>query len=142
MKSKTMGAIRVSVKLTNAGDETLVSRGSLAPQLLRVCETQALGDTGALTLVIPPDIREQLGLRIRRQQIARYANGFEESIGVTDPVIVDCAGRQTAVEALVVGDEVLIGQVVLKLLDLLADCKNQRLIPNPANPDYPVAIIK
>jgi hypothetical protein len=63
MKSKTMGAIRVSVKLTNAGDETLVSRGSLAPQLLRVCETQALVDTGALTLVIPPDIREQLGLR-------------------------------------------------------------------------------
>ena len=137
-----MGAVRVKVKLTNGSDETLISRGFLAPHLLRECEIQALVDTGALTLVIPPGIVEQLGLRIRRQQIARYANGFEEAIGVTESVIVECIGRQTLVEALVVGDEVLIGQVVLELLDLLPDCKNQRLIPNPANPDYPVAIIK
>jgi len=95
-----------------------------------------------LTLVITPGIVEQLGLRIRRQQIARYANGFEQAVGVTESVIIECLGRQTLVEALVVGDEVLIGQVVLELLDLLPDCKNQRLIPNPANPDYPVAIIK
>jgi hypothetical protein len=38
--------------------------------------------------------------------------------------------------------EVLIGQVILEKLDLLVDCKNQRLIPNPAHPDYPVAMIK
>jgi hypothetical protein len=42
-----------------------------------------------------------------------------------------------------VGDEVLIGQVILEKLDLLVDCKkNRRLIPNPAHPDYPVAMIK
>ena len=137
-----MGAVRVKVKLTNAIDEALVRRGLLAPHLLRACETQAFVDTSALTLVVPPEMIQQLGLRIRGQQIARYANGFEEPVGVTEPVIVVCEGRQTSVEALVVGDEVLIGQVVLELLDLLPDCKNQRLIPNPANPDYPVAIIK
>lgn len=142
MEPTGMGAVRVKVKLTNAIDEALVSRGMKAPHLLRECETQALVDTGALTLVIPPEIVEQLGMRIRGQQIARYANGFEEPIGVTEPVIVMCEGRRTSVEALVVGDEVLIGQVVLELLDLLPDCKNQRLIPNPNNPDYPVAIIK
>lgn len=142
MKSMPMGAIRVNVRLTNASDEALVSRGFIAPNLLRECETQALVDTGALTLAIPSHVKEQLGLRIRRRQVARYANGFEESIGVTDGVIVEYEGRQTLVEALVVGDEVLIGQIVLESLDLLADCKNQRLIPNPANPDYPVAIIK
>ena len=43
---------------------------------------------------------------------------------------------------LVVGNEVLIGQVILEKLDLLVDCKNQRLIPNPEHPDYPVAMIK
>ncbi len=83
-----------------------------------------------------------MGLRIRGQQIAKYANGFEEPVGVTEPVKIVCENRQTSLEALVVGDEVLIGQVVLELLDLLPDCKNQRLIPNPANPDYPVAMIK
>jgi len=27
-------------------------------------------------------------------------------------------------------------------LDFLVDCKNQRLIPNPENPEYPVTYIK
>lgn len=142
METSQMGAVRVEVKLTNAIDEALVNRGLIAPHLLRECISQALVDTGALTLVIPTSIVEQLGLKIRVQQIARYANGFEEAIGVTEPVKIVCQGRQTSVEALVVGDEILIGQVVLELLDLLPDCKNQRLIPNPNNPDYPVAIIK
>lgn len=142
MKLKQMGAIRTDIKLTNAVDEELVSRGVLAPTRLRSLTAQGLVDTGAVTLVIPQVIAEQLGLRIRRQQIAQYANGFEELIGVTNGVIVDCLGRQALVEALVVGNEILIGQVVLELMDLLADCKNQQLIPNPANPDYPVAMIK
>lgn len=41
-----------------------------------------------------------------------------------------------------IDNEVLIGQVILEKLDFLVDCKNQRLIPNPANPNYPVAMIK
>jgi len=137
-----IGAIRVTVKLTNAIDEALISRSSLAPRHLRTVEAISLVDTGALTLVIPPAMVTQLGLRIRGQQVACYANGYEEAIGVTEPVIIEVAGRKTTLEALVVGDEVLIGQVVLELLDFLTDCKNQRLIPNPANPNYPVAIIK
>jgi predicted aspartyl protease len=119
----------------------LIARGLLAPNLLREAEVEALVDA-ALTLVIPPDLVQALGLRIIDQQIAQYANGFQEPVGVTEPVEVECEGRRTSVEALVVGTEVLIGQVVLELLDLLPDCKNQRLIPNPANPDYPVAMIK
>ncbi|MBD1937470.1 aspartyl protease family protein [Microcoleus sp. FACHB-68] len=137
-----MGAVRIQVKLTNAIDEALVSRGLLAPDLLRECDTPALVDTGALSLVIPARIVGRLGLRIRGQRMVQYADGREESVGATEPVIIDCQGRQTVGEALVTGDEVLIGQVVLEQLDFLVDCKNQRLIPNPANPNYPVAMIK
>jgi clan AA aspartic protease len=137
-----MGAVRVQIKLTNTIDQVLVERGLLAPHLLREAETQGLVDTGALTLVVPPDIVQQLGLKIRSQQVAQFANGAQELVGVTEPVTIECEGRKTILEALVVGNEVLIGQVVLELLDLLPDCKNQRLIPNPANPDYPVALIK
>ena len=45
-------------------------------------------------------------------------------------------------EALVLGDEVLIGQTVLEKLDLLADCVHRRLVPNPAHPDQPVSNVK
>ena len=135
-----MGAVHVKVKLTNAIDEALVNRGLLAPGLLREYETQGLVDTGAVSLVIPAVM--VLGLRIRGQRVAQYANGSEEAVGVTEPIIIECEGRTTVDEALVVGNEVLIGQVILEQLDLLVDCKNQPLIPNPANPDYPVAMIK
>ena len=136
--SEKMGEVRVQVKLTNAVDEELVSRELLNPNQLRVCETQALVDTGAVRTVIPIQIVQQLGLRIRGQQIAKYADGREEMVGLTGAVIIEIEGRETTEAALVTGDEVLIGQTVLETLDLLVDCKNQRLIPNPAHPDYPV----
>jgi hypothetical protein len=56
-----MGAVHAKVKLTNAVDEELVNRGLLAPRLLREHETQGLVDTGAVSLVIPTEIVEQLG---------------------------------------------------------------------------------
>lgn len=128
--------MRVQVKLKNAVDEELVNRGLLNPNQLRTCETQALVDTGAVRTVLPVAIVQQLGLRIRSRQVAKYADRREEIVGLTGPVIIEVEGRETTEAALVTGDEVLIGQTVLETLDLLVDCKNQRLIPNPAHPDY------
>ncbi|MEC4986061.1 MAG: retroviral-like aspartic protease family protein [Oscillatoria sp. PMC 1068.18] len=135
---KAMGAVRTQVKLTNAIDEALIRRGLLAPRLLRFLSTQALVDTGAVYLVIPPTIAQQLGLEILGQQGVKYADGRVETVGVTEPLKIECEGRETTEDAVVTGDEVLIGQVVLEKLDLLVDCKNQRLIPNPVNGDRPV----
>jgi clan AA aspartic protease len=136
-----MGAVRTTIKLTNAIDEELVNRGLLAPHLLRECEVEALVDTGAVYLVIPEKIVQQLGLRIVNRQAVKYADGRQEIIGVTQPLFIQVEGRQTSEDAVVTGDEVLIGQVVLEKLDLLVDCKNKKLMPNPVNPDYPVTYI-
>ncbi|WP_009632111.1 retroviral-like aspartic protease family protein [Synechocystis sp. PCC 7509] len=135
---ENMGAVRVQVKLTNAVDEELVNRGLLNPTLLRVCEIQALVDTGATRTVLPSSIVQQLGLRIRGQEIAQYADGRQEVVGLTGPVVIELLGRETIEAAMVTGDEVLIGQTVLETLDLLVDCKSQRLISNPAHPEQPV----
>jgi len=72
--NKNMGAVRVKVKLTNAIDEELVKRGLLNPNLLRVYEAEALIDTGAVRTAIPLEVCEHLGLRIRSQEIAKYAD--------------------------------------------------------------------
>lgn len=81
--SESMEEVRVQLKLTNAVDEDLVNRGLLNPNQLRVCETQALVDTGAVRSVLPMAIVQQLGLRIRSQQLARYAHGRESAVGLT-----------------------------------------------------------
>ncbi|NJK65405.1 MAG: clan AA aspartic protease [Microcoleus sp. CSU_2_2] len=136
--SKNIGAVRVKVKLTNAIDEALVSRGLLNPNLLRTYEAEALIDTGAVRTALPAEVVQHLGLRIRSQQIAKYADGRQETAGITGPVIIELEGRETIEAVMVLGDTVLIGQTVLETLDLLVDCKNQRLIPNPENPESPV----
>lgn len=136
--SKNLGAVRVKVKLTNAIDEALVSRGLLNPNLLRVYEAEALIDTGAVRTAIPVEVCEHLGLRIRSQEIAKYADGRQEAVGLTEPIIIEMEGRETIEAAMVLGDIVLIGQTVLETLDLLVDCKNQRVVPNPENPERPV----
>jgi predicted aspartyl protease len=76
--------------------------------------------------VLPQEIIEQLGLNIRGQQIAQFANGTEESVGLTETVIIEIEGRETTEATLVTGNIVLIGQTVLETLDLLVNCKNQR----------------
>ena len=40
-----MGEVRVRVKLINAGDETLVRRGVLSPDDVRIYETETVVDT-------------------------------------------------------------------------------------------------
>ena len=133
-----MGEVRVKVKLTNAIDEALVSRGLLNPNQLRVYETQAFVDTGAVRMLLPMSIVQELGSRIRGKQIAKYADGREEEIGLTEALIIEIQARETSEATFVTADEVLIGQTALKALDFLVDCKNQCLIPNPKHPNYPV----
>jgi hypothetical protein len=58
------------------------------------------------------------------------------------PVRLEIQGRQVDLPMLVLGDEVLIGQVALEMTDLLVDCQHQRLIPNSAHPDQPVLKVK
>ena len=137
-----MGEIRIKVKLTNAIDEALARRGQLKPEQVRSYELNALVDTGAVRSVVPPQVLEQLGLQLRGQRVAEYADGRKEPVGVTEPLIIECLQRDTLEEALVLGDEVLIGQTVLEKLDLLADCANGRLVPNPAHPNQPVSMVK
>lgn len=133
-----IGEIRVTVKLTNAADEVSAAAGLIPLDQVRSATVQAVVDTGAIRSVIPANVIDQLGALKRGTSTARYADGREEVVGLTFPILFEIQGRSTADEALILGDEVLIGQTVLEKLDLIADCKNQRLSPNPAHPDGPV----
>ena len=137
-----MGEVRIKAKLTNAVDEDLVRRGMLQPTQVRTYEASALVDTGAVRTILPQHVVDRLGLAVRGQRVAECADGRKDVVSVTGPLIIDLEGRDTLEEALVLGDEVLIGQTVLEKLDLFVDCQRQRLVPNPAHPDQPVTKVK
>jgi len=137
-----MGEVRIKAKLTNAVDEDLVRRGILKVEQVRTYEADALVDTGAVRTILPQHVVDRLGLAVRGQRVAEYADERKDVVSVTGPLIIDLEGRDTLEEALVLGDEVLIGQTVLEKLDLFVDCQRQRLVPNPAHPDQPVTKVK
>jgi clan AA aspartic protease len=137
-----MGEIRVDVTFVNAIDEGIVRRGGMAEADIRRCQTNAVVDTGAVRSCIPINVVEQLGLTTTGRTLATYADGRQEVVDVTEPIRIEIAGRSTYQSALVLGDEVLIGQLVLEDTDLWADCRGQRLVPNPAHPDQPVFPVK
>ena len=141
-KDRAMGEIRVRVKLTNAADEALNRARKLAKRKVRTHEADAVVDTGAVRSVIPAHVLLKLGVGTRGTRLAGYADGRTESVDISGGIIFDVLGRDTIEEALVLGDEVLIGQTVLEKLDLLADCANQRLVPNPAHPDQLVSMVR
>lgn len=139
--NKDTEEIRVKVKLTNAIDEGLISRGYLNPSDLHVYETTALVDTSSVRAVIPMHIAEKLGLRIRSKQLHKSANGEQQTIEIAGPVYIEIQGRETMEAPLVGGDEMLIGQIALETLDFVVDSENHCLIPNPKHPNGPVVRI-
>ena len=142
MAREEMGEVRTAVTLTNATDQVLVRRGSLSPADVHSYEADALVDTGAVRTVLPAHVVQQLGLAVVENQIAEYSDGRQDVVGVTEAIEIRINGRRTLDEALVLGDEVIIGQTVLEKLDLLVDCRNRRVVPNPAHPDQPVSKVK
>ncbi len=137
-----MGEVRVKVKMINAGDEAMLRRGKISKEEVRTYETDALVDTGATPSVLPIDVVQRLGLDLVRKERATYAKNSSENVDVTEPVSFEILGRRVTEEALVLGDEVIIGQIALERTDLLVDCTNHSVITNPAHPDQLVIKIK
>jgi len=137
-----MGEVRIRARLVNAMDEALARRGQLPREQVRSYEADALVDTGAVSSALPTHVVEQLGLMVRGRRVVEYADGRKEELDVTEPITIIIDGRDTSEEAVVLGDEVLIGQTVLEKMDLLVDSARRRVIPNPAHPDQPVTKMK
>jgi predicted aspartyl protease len=135
-----MSQLYVPVILRNVREYVLAQHGQLAAAHVHTYETkQALIDTGALHVVLPSHVAEQLGLFLMGwTEMTRMANGLFYEANVTEGVYVEILHRQTLVHALVMGDTVLIGALVLEGLDLVVDCKRGQLLPNLGTWDQPV----
>jgi clan AA aspartic protease len=132
-----MGQLHVSVTLHNTRELVLAQLGHLAPAQIHTVETEALVDTGAMHLVVPPPLAEQLGLVELGTQAVTMADGRDGVYPQTEPVTVELLGRSYALSALVMGHTVLLGAIVLEGLDLAVDPTRQRLIPNLGTWDHP-----
>lgn len=139
--SCAMGEVRVKARLTNHADEVRAEAGDIPREAVRIYDADAMVDSGAVRTVIPQHVLQHLGLATRGA-VAEYADGRKDTVRRTDGIRVEIMGRDTIDDALVLGDEVLIGQTVLEKLDLFIDCYGRQVVPNPAHPDQPVSKVK
>jgi predicted aspartyl protease len=134
-----MSQLYVPTVLRNAREYVLARHGHLAPEQVHTYETaQALIDTGALHVVVPRFVADQLGLLHMGWMETTMANGLLVEAEVTEGVYVEIEHRQALVHALVLGDTVLIGALVLEGLDLAVDCLRGQLMPNLGTRDQPL----
>ena len=124
-----MGEVRVKVKLSNVADQAGVAAGQLAPDQVRNVEADALVDTGAVRSCVPAHLLERLGLKPYDNVTIELADGRKNEVGIAEGVRFEIMERRSSDDALILGDEVLIGQTLLEKMDLLVDCTRQRLVP-------------
>lgn len=131
------------IKIINNGDALLAEQGRLERGKVRSVEVEALVDTGAVSMVIPEDIAEELGLVYEGRRTVRYADGRTAEIPLVLGARYEICGRTTVCETYVTprGTQVLIGQIPLEGLDLIVDPENREVRPNPAHPDFPIVAL-
>ncbi len=133
-----MGQVQVRVVLTNHREAVMARLGQLDASRVHRYETEALIDTGAVRSTIPAAVAERLGLFRLRKTDAKYADGRVEEVDMTEAVTVEILGRETEMNPMILGEQILLGVMVLEGLDMMVDCNRNRLVPYQGTWDQPV----
>ncbi|WP_375393173.1 aspartyl protease family protein [uncultured Sphingomonas sp.] len=126
-----MGLIRQHVRLSNPHE----------PELEDI-DAMALVDSGAAELCVPEHIAQQLKLKHAGERIVELADGSRQSADLMITVKLDVFGLSWAGQAVVVGNEVLLGALPMESLGLQIDPRGRRVFPDPASPNIPTAVVK
>ncbi|MBU2573947.1 MAG: aspartyl protease family protein [Elusimicrobia bacterium] len=142
-----MGEIRVKVRLENGVDILLQKKGKKGKKggkNIRTAEVEAIVDTGAVMMLLPQDLVDNLGLDIIGKTIVALADETKKELDVAKTVVITIAGRQWETDCLVgpPGCEPLIGQLILERLDLILDPLKHTITPRPESPYLPTLKLK
>jgi len=134
--------VYAKLMLLNAIDVGLFKRGMLEEDKTRHAEVEALVDSGTTLIVLPRSLCEQLGLDYVQTRDIELADGKPQRAEIVGPVEIRFDGRLSVTNAVVLGNEVLLGSIPLEEMDVVIDPKRQRLIVNPEHPDFPRLKVK
>jgi clan AA aspartic protease len=119
----------------------LILKNPRKPELAPV-EVDALADSGAVHLCIPPHVQIQLGLEENTKKEATLADGSKHLLSYVGPVEMRFKNRVGFSGALVLGDEVLLGAIPMEDMDLVIIPKTRTLDVNPASPNVATSVVK
>ena len=109
---------------------------------LQPVEVDALADTGAVYLCIPPHVQIQLDLEESAKKEVTLADGGKKVVPYVGPVELHFKNRVGFTGALVIGDEVLLGAIPMEDMDLVVIPKTRTVDINPENPNFAAGLLK
>ena len=132
-----MGKIVIKALLSNNQDLTRLADGRIVVDQVRQQEQELIVDTGARAVGLPLSIIERLGLPPTRKVTVTLSDGSRQERQLYGELRVQVGDRDDVFSCVAKpeGAPLLLRQLVLEALDLVVDCGQQRLIPNPEAPD-------
>ena len=126
-----MGATYAELKITNLFNKQNIT-------------VNALVDTGATFMSVTEEMALQLGFDTSEVagHVVTLADGRQIKVPRIAPIEIGFGNRSYVTEALVLGNEPLMGVLPLEAMDLMVDPLRQQLVVNPAHPNFPVASAK
>ena len=102
---------------------------------LEAVDIDALTDTGAIHLCIPPHIQIQLRLEEIDAKEVTLADGSRKLVPYVGPIELRYRNRVGFAGALIMGDMPLLGAIPMEDMDLVVVPKTRQVIVNPLNPN-------
>lgn len=128
-----MTEIQVEIDLANPYDLAGVELGVDSAVNVRRARIPAIVDASAMMLALPEETVAALGLQ---GEIADWRHsGFQ----VANAVMIQAGGRSMATNCLVlpVGERAVVGQTVMRVMDLVVDEESRSLVPHPESRNGP-----
>jgi len=104
------------------------------PELAAV-EVDALADTGTCHLWIPEHVAIQLQLDEQEKREVTIADGSKRFVPYVGPLAVAFANRRCFAGAMALGNEALLGSILMDDMDLVILPGTRQVVPNPENPN-------
>ncbi len=117
--------------LTNA---YVLLKNPRKPELAAV-EVEALADSGAVHLCIPPHIQIQLELEEIDKKEVILADGSRKLLPYVGPIEIRFKNRVGFAGALVMGDQTLLGAIPMEDMDLVIVPRTRAVDVNPDSPN-------
>lgn len=126
-----MGFVNAEITLRNPKNP------NLAP-----VEVEALADSGSLHLCIPEHVRIQLELDEIDKKEATLADDSRKLVSYVGPIEIRFRNRVGFVGALVMGNQVLLGEIPMEDMDLVVIPSTRTLDVNPSSPNIATSVVK
>jgi clan AA aspartic protease len=122
-------------------DAKIVLRNPTQPDI-EPLEVEALADSGSVHICIPEHIQIQLKLAEIAKKEVILADGTRRLVPYVGPIEIRFGNRVGFAGALVMGDQPLLGVIVMEDMDLVISPKTRTLDVNPSSPNIATSVAK